>query len=51
VFELESQVVIAKNLGYFSADDANALLDRTTELGRILNGLLNSLDRTSADGR
>ncbi len=42
--ELETQVQIALNLGYWSADQADLLLRATAELGRIMNGLLNSLD-------
>jgi four helix bundle protein len=45
IFELESQVVIARNLKYFSPEEAAFLLGRIAELGRILNGLLKSLDR------
>lgn len=48
VFELESQVLIARNLDYVSSEDANLLLDRIKELGRILNGLLKSLEREPA---
>ncbi|HLW84831.1 MAG TPA: four helix bundle protein [Candidatus Sulfotelmatobacter sp.] len=47
VFELESQIIIARNLGYLDQDSAQSLLSRITELGRIINGLLNSLDRAS----
>jgi four helix bundle protein len=43
-FELESQILIAKNLAYLNAQDAGFLLDRIAELGRILNGLLKSLN-------
>ena len=45
VFELESQILIARNLGYISQEKAQCLLTRTAEVGRILNGLLKSLDR------
>jgi four helix bundle protein len=44
-FEVESQLVMARMLGYLSNPDAESLLKRVEELGRILNGLLNSLDR------
>jgi four helix bundle protein len=44
VFELESQVLIARNLAYLNLEEGEFLLARITELGRILNGLLNSLD-------
>jgi four helix bundle protein len=45
VFELESQILIARNLGYISQEKAQCLLTRIAEVGRILNGLLKSLDR------
>jgi four helix bundle protein len=45
VFELESQVLIARNLKYLAPEDATFLLSRITELGKILNGLLKSLER------
>jgi four helix bundle protein len=45
IFELESQVLIARNLDYLAPANADFLLDRTDELGRILNGLLKSLER------
>jgi four helix bundle protein len=45
VFELESQVLIARNLEYLNAENATCLLQQIDELGRILNGLLKSLDR------
>jgi four helix bundle protein len=42
VFELESQVLITRNLTYLTDTETNSLLERITELGRILNGLLTS---------
>jgi four helix bundle protein len=44
VFELESQVLIARNLKYLNEKDSEGLLLRITEVGRVLNGLLKSLD-------
>src|SRR5712671_3580517 len=35
LFEVESQILIASNLGYLNAEDANNLLKRITELGRV----------------
>lgn len=43
-FELESQILIAKELGYLEEKDERALRDQIHEVGKILNGLLNSLD-------
>jgi four helix bundle protein len=45
LFEVESQVLIAQALPYLGASDGAILQSRITELGRILNGLLKSLDR------
>ena len=39
--ELETQILIAKNLGYIN--DPLRTLDRLSEVARMLNGLLNSL--------
>jgi len=44
VFELESQVLIARNLSYPNLEEGEFLLERIAELGRVLNGLLKSLD-------
>lgn len=41
--EIETQVEIASNLGYLLQVEKSALLKKTTELGRILNGLLASI--------
>src|SRR5438094_5050097 len=40
VFELESQILIARNLGYLNLEDAAALIERITEIGKLLNGLV-----------
>jgi len=41
--EIETQVEIARNLGYLSPGQSAALLQSTSELGRVLNGLLASI--------
>ena len=41
--EVETQILIARNLGYICDEDSNALLNLSAEVGRILNGLLASL--------
>ena len=43
LLEVETQVFIAKNLGYLTDEQCIGLHQRTEELGRILNGLLSSL--------
>src|SRR5438046_1369443 len=48
LLELQTQVSIAENLGYFSPEQSNTLADRAAEIGRILNGLINSLKNRRA---
>jgi four helix bundle protein len=43
LLEVETQIFIAGNLGYLSREQSASLIKRTEEVGRILNGLLNSL--------
>ncbi len=45
LFELESHTLIAQNLGYLPEQEANKIVARVHELGRVVNGLLKSLDR------
>jgi four helix bundle protein len=45
--ELETQLTIAHQLAYINEMVINQLLDRLGEVGRILNGLLSSLKRSS----
>ena len=40
--EIETQIDIAANLGYANQTESANLFKATSELGRILNGLLNS---------
>jgi four helix bundle protein len=41
--EVETQVEIAKNLGYLSDVQSATLSQSTAELGRVLNGLISSI--------
>jgi len=43
LYEVETQVIVANNLGYISAEQAEVLIQKIGELGRILNGLITSL--------
>lgn len=45
--ELETQLTIAYQLAYINEITINQLLDQLWEVGRILNGLLSSLKRSS----
>ena len=42
--EIETQIVVAQRLNYMDAEKSEYLLGRTTEVGKILRGLLKSLD-------
>ena len=48
--EVETQLLIARNLGYLSESAADLLLKQTTEVARIHNGLLNTI-RTTTENR
>ena len=41
--EVETQIIIARNLDYLSEAEMNDIMELTAEAGRILNGLLSSL--------
>ncbi|HYX70612.1 MAG TPA: four helix bundle protein [Terriglobales bacterium] len=43
LMEVETQLTIARRLGYITSDCESELLRRTNEIGRIINGLLSSL--------
>jgi four helix bundle protein len=43
LLELETQILIAQDLGYLPVDQIHKLLQRAAETGRVLNGLLGSL--------
>jgi len=43
LMEVETQILIARDLGYLERNDSENLLSAAAEVGRILNGLLASL--------
>lgn len=43
LMEVETQVLLSRELGYLKRDETDGLLGAAAEVGRILNGLLNSL--------
>jgi four helix bundle protein len=43
LFELETQILIAQRLRYLTAPSAEALIKISTELGRMLNSLIQSI--------
>ena len=47
LMEAETHVQVAMNLDYLSDIDGIELLEKTAELGRVLNGLLASIETTA----
>ncbi len=43
LMELETQVQVARNLGFLEERSLDQLLDATAEVGRLLNGLINAV--------
>jgi four helix bundle protein len=43
LMEVETQILIARDLGYVDQNQSDSLLTNAAEVGRILNGLLASL--------
>jgi four helix bundle protein len=43
LYEVETQIVISRNLGYISVTEQESILNSLNELGRVLNGLITSL--------
>ncbi len=41
--ELETHVLLASRLGFCTADEAESVISRSLEVGRMLNGLIGSL--------
>jgi len=45
LYEVETQVVISRNLGYLALEQQQSISEALGELGRILNGLIASLQQ------
>jgi four helix bundle protein len=43
--EVETQLIISRRLGYFTSEEVEQLLDSAGEVGRLIQGLNNSLAR------
>jgi four helix bundle protein len=48
LLELQTQVTIARELGFLNNPDGHVLIDHTREVGRLLNGLINSFQVPAA---
>ena len=44
-YELETQLLLARDLGMIDGSKLDGLLTKANEVGKLLNGLLRSLDR------
>jgi four helix bundle protein len=51
LMEVETQLLIAEDLGYLQNDQVVQLLKRTAELGRLANGLMATLKKSATVGR
>ena len=49
--EVETQLLIAQNLGFLGKREADGLMARTSELARILNGLLKAVRESISENR
>ena len=45
LFEVETQIEISRNLGYITSQQQSCFTSEISELGRILNGLITSLQQ------
>ncbi len=45
LYELETQIIIATGLRYITREQQASLIDSVAELGRVLNGLITSLQK------
>jgi four helix bundle protein len=45
LYEAETQIILARRLGYASEEDIKPLLGMIAEIGKMLNGLVASLER------
>jgi len=45
LFELETQMIIARELNYLPADEFNQISERITKCRQLINGFINYLER------
>jgi four helix bundle protein len=48
LFEVETQLILAGELGYLQSSDATQLLSKMTRVAQLLNGLISSLRASSS---
>jgi len=50
LYEVETELLLARSLRFMSEADCDTVLELTTEVARLLNGLMNSLEQRTAAG-
>jgi four helix bundle protein len=50
LYELETHLVLAQRFGYLDETTLRAMLESSNEVGRLLNGLVRALRRSTAPG-
>ena len=48
LFEIETQVAIARSIGYLNAETSEAIFRQTSRVGQLLNGLIRALRPAAA---
>jgi four helix bundle protein len=48
LLEIETQLIIAQRLGYLGSQETDKLLEVTSEIGRVANGLIRALSRSAS---
>ena len=48
LFEIETQIDVARRLGYIDVTKADAIRQKTARVGQLLNGLLRSIRPNAA---
>lgn len=49
LYELETHLLLAQRLNYLDSETVNPLCNMTSDIGRMLNGLINALNRKLQD--
>jgi four helix bundle protein len=49
LFEIETQIALAEQLSYIDGAHAREIASRTSEVGRLINGLMRALDSESSN--
>jgi four helix bundle protein len=47
LLEIETQLIVAQRLGYLDSKETDKLLEVASEIGRVANGLIRALSRTT----